>query len=84
MAATLVKDGDSIILDCGSTTLQMVPWLAKRVALTVMTNSLHIMNRITSYNVCYTKLLRALSAVAPGDRLCAEITGLPKLEVTIA
>jgi len=44
MAATLVKDGDSIILDCGSTTLQMVPWLAKRVALTVMTNSLHIMN----------------------------------------
>lgn len=43
-AASLVHDGESIILDNGSTTLQMVPWLVERVALTVMTNSLHIMN----------------------------------------
>ena len=39
-AASLVHDGESIILDNGSTTLQMVPWLVERVALTVMTISL--------------------------------------------
>lgn len=56
-AASLVKDGDSIILDCGSTTLQMVPWLAERVALTVMTNSLHIMNEAVALNSGMTLLM---------------------------
>lgn len=48
VAADLVNDGESIILDNGSTTLQMVPWLIDKVALTVMTNSLHIMNEVAS------------------------------------
>jgi DeoR family glucitol operon repressor len=43
-----VHDGESIILDNGSTTLQMVPWLVERVALTVMTNSLHIINEVVA------------------------------------
>ena len=47
-AASLVHDGESIILDNGSTTLQMVPWLVERVALTVMTNSLHIINEVVA------------------------------------
>ncbi|MGI0117524.1 glucitol operon DNA-binding transcriptional repressor SrlR [Zooshikella sp. RANM57] len=56
-AAELVNDGDSIILDSGSTTLQMVPWLAERVALTIMTNSLHIMNEAATLKSDMTLLM---------------------------
>jgi len=56
-AASLVHDGESIILDSGSTTLQMVPWLAERVALTVMTNSLHIMNEAVALDSSLTLLM---------------------------
>lgn len=56
-AASLLKDGESIILDSGSTTLQMVPWLAERVALTVMTNSLHIMNEAVALDSSLTLLM---------------------------
>ena len=56
-AASLVRDGESIILDSGSTTLQMVPWLAERVALTVMTNSLHIMNEAAALDSNVTLLM---------------------------
>ena len=55
-AASLVHDGESIILDNGSTTLQMVPWLVERVALTVMTNSLLIINEAVSRD-CNMNLL---------------------------
>ncbi len=41
-AAELVKDGDSIILDAGTTTLQMVQFLQGRRNLTVVTNTLTI------------------------------------------
>ncbi|MEI4964060.1 MULTISPECIES: glucitol operon DNA-binding transcriptional repressor SrlR [Aeromonas] len=56
-AASLVHDGESIILDSGSTTLQMVPWLADRVALTMMTNSLHIMDEAAALNSSLTLLM---------------------------
>jgi len=55
-AASLVNDGGSIILDNGSTTLQMVPWLIERVALTVMTNSLLIINEAVARD-CNMNLL---------------------------
>ena len=55
-AASLVNDGESIILDNGSTTLQMVPWLIERVALTVMTNSLLIINEAVARD-CNMNLL---------------------------
>lgn len=40
-AAALVRDRETILLDSGSTTLQMVPWLRDR-SLTVVTNDLQI------------------------------------------
>lgn len=41
-AAELVQDGDRIILDSGSTTTQMVPYLCDKRDLVVMTNALNI------------------------------------------
>jgi len=43
-ALKFIHDGDSIILDAGSTVLQMVPLLSRFNNITVMTNSLHIVN----------------------------------------
>lgn len=56
-AASFVRDGESIILDNGSTTLQMVPWLVDRVALTVMTNSLLIVNEAVARDSNMTLLM---------------------------
>jgi len=56
-AASLVYDGESIILDNGSTTLQMVPWLVEKVALTLMTNSLLIVNDIVARDSNMTLLM---------------------------
>lgn len=52
-ATTLIREGDSIILDAGSTVLQMIPHLTPFDNLTVMTNSLHIVNGITQLNKSY-------------------------------
>lgn len=46
-AVQLIHDGDSIILDAGSTVLQMVPLLARFNNITVMTNSLHIAHALS-------------------------------------
>lgn len=45
-AVQLVNDGDSLILDTGSTVLQMVRHLKPFNNITVMTNSLHIVNAL--------------------------------------
>jgi DeoR/GlpR family transcriptional regulator of sugar metabolism len=45
-AAELVYDGDSIALDVGTTTVEIVPWLAGKRNLTVVTNCLQIANRV--------------------------------------
>ncbi|MFU2080017.1 glucitol operon DNA-binding transcriptional repressor SrlR [Avibacterium endocarditidis] len=47
-AVKLLKDGDSLIIDSGSTVLQMIPHLAHLNDLTIMTNSLHIMNSLAA------------------------------------
>lgn len=47
VAVTFIHDGDSIILDAGSTVLQMVPLLQRFNNITVMTNSLHIVNALS-------------------------------------
>lgn len=47
-AVKLLKDGDSIIIDSGSTVLQMIPHLVELNDLTIMTNSLHIMNSLAA------------------------------------
>ncbi|MFC0308859.1 DNA-binding transcriptional repressor [Gallibacterium trehalosifermentans] len=47
-AVKLLKDGDSLIIDSGSTVLQMIPLLAELNNLTIMTNSLHIINNLVA------------------------------------
>lgn len=56
-ASQLVNDGDSIILDCGSTTLQMVPHFERVMALTLMTNSIHIVNAVANLEAEHTVLM---------------------------
>ncbi len=49
-AAQFIEDGDSIILDCGSTTLCIVPYLSEIRQLTLMTNSIYIAEAISEVN----------------------------------
>lgn len=49
-AVNFINDGDSIILDAGSTVLQMVSLLERFSNITVMTNSLHIINALSELN----------------------------------
>lgn len=48
-AAQLVQDGDTIIVTGGTTTEAMVPFLASRSNLTVITNAVNIAYRLGSY-----------------------------------
>ena len=41
-AAERVRVGETILIDSGSTTFQMLPWLRQRRGITVVTNDLHI------------------------------------------
>ena len=43
MAAELVRDGDTIFLDSGSTVVEMIPHLAKKERITIVTHSLTTM-----------------------------------------
>lgn len=56
-AATLIHEGDSIIFDAGSTVAQMIPKLAKFNNLTIMTNSLHMVNELVAYDNDQTIIL---------------------------
>ncbi|EKO3654379.1 glucitol operon DNA-binding transcriptional repressor SrlR [Vibrio metschnikovii] len=57
IAASLVHEGESIILDCGSTTLQMVPHFDRLASLTLMTNSMHIVNAMADLETEHTVLM---------------------------
>lgn len=48
-AAALVRDGSTIIVTGGTTTEAMIPHLAARSGLTVITNALNIANRLVAY-----------------------------------
>lgn len=56
-ACELIQEGDSIIMDAGSTVLQMIPHLAKFENLSIMTNSLHIINGITALKKNYNLMI---------------------------
>jgi len=56
-AAELVNDGESIILDCGSTTLQMIPELENVMSLTLMTNSMDIVNAMADLDSDHTVIM---------------------------
>ncbi|QLH62214.1 glucitol operon DNA-binding transcriptional repressor SrlR [Serratia symbiotica] len=49
-AVSLINDGDSLIFDTGSTVLRMVPCLSQFNNITVMTNSLTIVNELVELN----------------------------------
>lgn len=57
IAVSMIKEGDSLIIDAGSTVLQMVEFLAKFNSLTIMTNSLHIVNELASFENNLTILM---------------------------
>lgn len=46
VAASLIREGDLLVFDAGSTTLQMIPYLTRYNNITVMTNSLTIVNEL--------------------------------------
>lgn len=50
MAAALVKDGDVVFIDSGTTTMHMVPYLVEKQHLTIVTASLHVINAAANYN----------------------------------
>lgn len=56
-ASYLINEGDSLILDAGSTVLQLIPHLSRFQNLTVMTNSLHIINSIVQLNRNYNIMI---------------------------
>lgn len=49
VAAALVEDGDTILIAGGSTTATMIPHLAERNQLTVMTNNLNVASLLVAY-----------------------------------
>ena len=46
LASTLVKDGDVIYLEAGSTCYEIIPFLAERKDITIIVNSLYLMRRL--------------------------------------
>lgn len=49
IAASLVNDGDVIYIDSGTTTMHMIPFLAERKHLTIVTASLYVINATLNY-----------------------------------
>lgn len=47
-AAELIEDGDSLIIDAGTTTLYLAPELAKFKNLTVVTNSINLIQKLSN------------------------------------
>jgi len=50
IAASLVNEGDVIYIDSGTTTMHMIPFLAKMHRLTIVTSNLHVLNAAANYN----------------------------------
>lgn len=57
MAASMVEDGDSVILDSGSTTLQIAAHLANKENVTIVTNGLNIVNELSHHEQLNVMLL---------------------------
>lgn len=55
--AELVEDGDSVILDSGSTTMRIAGFMGKKQDLTVITNGLNIANELARFEQINTMLL---------------------------
>ena len=46
LASKLIKDGDVIYLEAGSTCFEIIPYLANKKDLTILVNSLYLMRRL--------------------------------------
>lgn len=49
MAARFVQDGDIIFIDSGTTTVYLLPFIAGRTGVSVLSNSLHVLTRCMEY-----------------------------------
>lgn len=56
-AASLISDGDNIILDDSTIALQIIPWLKNKKSLRIMTNSLSIINDVIYRNYDITLIM---------------------------
>lgn len=50
IAASMVKDGDVIYIDSGTTTMHMIPYLVDRKHLTIVTASVYVINAASTFN----------------------------------
>ncbi|MGM0603893.1 MAG: DeoR/GlpR family DNA-binding transcription regulator [Bacillota bacterium] len=50
-AAEIIQSGDTIFIDAGTTTRQIIEFLIKKENLTIVTHALHIVNRINELNL---------------------------------
>lgn len=50
IASTLVNDGDIIYIDSGTTTMHMIPYLATKKNITIITTSVHVINASLQYD----------------------------------
>ena len=71
-AASLVQNGESIVLDSGSTTLQMVPWLAEHVGVGAVPGS-------TFFRENVNHLIR-LHFAKKEDTLCEALNRLSEID----
>lgn len=62
-AAESVKEGDVIYIDSGTTTMRMIPHLATRPRITIVTASVHVINAAAAYS--------AMNVIATGGTLYA-------------
>lgn len=78
-AATLVKDGDTILLDSSSTIAGMVPWLDKVNGLTIITNSIIIASNVMN-SLRHCKLFLIGGVVDPDRANTTSIESLKTLQ----
>jgi DeoR family fructose operon transcriptional repressor len=51
MAADMVKDGDVIMMDASSSAYAMIPFLAKKTNITVITSGVKALSRLAEYGI---------------------------------
>ena len=50
IATSMIKDGDVIYIDSGTTTMHMIPYLAAKKHITIVTASIYVIDVATNYN----------------------------------
>lgn len=71
-AAALVNDGDTIFIDASSTTEYMAPYLARKKAVTVITNNISIVSYLSEFTNIRTICLGGVIAEPPA-MLCGDL-----------